>query len=58
MVIENFRQKFISTKIVPAVKRDIYVLGRSIVPLAWKTGENYFYGCTKGCRFRPYPTIP
>ena len=55
MVIENFRQKFITTKIATAVKRDRYVPDRSIVPLTWKTGENYFLECAKSYRFRPDP---
>ncbi|NQT67250.1 MAG: hypothetical protein HQ569_06715 [Actinobacteria bacterium] len=58
MVIENFRQKFITTKIATAVKRDRYVPDRSIVPLTWKTGENYFLECAKSYRFRPDPTTP
>jgi len=52
-VTGNLRQKFISAKIVLAVKRDHYVPDRSIVPLTWKTGENYFYKCETGYRPKP-----
>src|SRR5665648_547743 len=51
-VTGNFRQKFISAKIVLVVKIDHYVPDRSIVPLTWKIGENYFYKCETGYRPR------
>ena len=45
MVTGNFRRKYIRVKIVLLVKRDHYVPNRNIVPLTWKTGENYLYKC-------------
>jgi len=54
----KYQTKIYKCKDCPAVKRDRYVPDRSIVLLAWKTGENYFFECAKSYRFRPDLTIP